>query len=171
MALNISTTSDCKKIVVTVTNSDVGAANQIKISDNGNEYTYSFPGGSSNTRVVSISSLGISSANGGSGIFTVEHLANSEVSQIGAVMLSCDVLCCLAKKMEDLLDCNCECSKCSEDLVSAQKIYLLLKTAEAELATSSGAGSLVSVKAVIANAEKKYNKAVEMCGGHCGCNC
>ena len=57
------------------------------------------------------------------------------------------------------------------DLVSAQKIYLLLKTAEAELATSSGAGSLVSVKAVIANAEKKYNKAVEMCGGHCGCNC
>ena len=71
--------------------------------------------------------------------------------------------------MEDLLDCNCECMKCSDDLVSAQKIFLLLKTAEAELATA--VGTETDINSVIANAEKKYNKAAEMCSGHCGCNC
>jgi len=59
--------------------------------------------------------------------------------------------------------------KCSDDLVSAQKIFLLLKAAEAELATITG--SLTDRAAIIANVEKKYNKAAEMCSGHCGCNC
>ena len=73
--------------------------------------------------------------------------------------------------MDELLDCNCDCTKCASQLADAQKIFLLIKAAESELAAYAKGGVLLNTEAVIANAEKKYNKAVEMCGGHCGCNC
>ena len=169
MALNVSLTADCKKAVVTVTGAAVDSQNSVQISLGDYSYDYNFPGGATNTRVVNLATQLANSATGYGGVMTVTHLEGGVEVATSAVLVSCDILCCLAKKMEDLLDCNCECMKCSDDLVSAQKIFLLLKTAEAELATVSG--TLLERNAVIANAEKKYNKAAEMCSGHCGCNC
>ncbi len=169
MALNVSLTADCKKAVITVTGAAANPQHSIKISLGDFNYEYNFPGGNTNTRVVNLATQLANSATGYGGVMTVVHLEAGTVVSTSAVLVSCDILCCLAKKMEDLLDCNCECMKCSDDLVSAQKIFLLLKTAEAELATASG--TLLERNAIIANAEKKYNKAAEMCSGHCGCNC
>jgi hypothetical protein len=169
MALNVSLTADCKKAVVTVTGAAGDSQNSVQISLGDYSYDYNFPGGATNTRVVNLATQLANSATGYGGVMTVTHLEGGVEVATSAVLVSCDILCCLAKKMEDLLDCNCECMKCSDDLVSAQKIFLLLKTAEAELATASG--TLLERNAVIANAEKKYNKAAEMCSGHCGCNC
>ena len=88
-----------------------------------------------------------------------------------ASIFSCDVLCCLAHKINELLDCDCDCNKCSEHFVETQKIFLILKTAEAELATADTAGDNDSATAIIDNAKEKYATAQDMCAGHCGCNC
>ena len=169
MALNVSLTADCKKAVITVTGAAANPQHSIRVTLGDNSFEYNFPGGSTNTRVINLATQLANSSTGYGGIMTVTHLEAGVEVATSALLVSCDILCCLAKKMEDLLDCNCECMKCSDDLVSAQKIFLLLKTAEAELATASG--TLLERNAVIANAEKKYNKAAEMCSGHCGCNC
>ena len=169
MALNVSLTADCKKAVITVTGAAANSQHSIRVTLGDFNYEYNFPGGNTNTRVINLVTQLVGSATGYGGVMTISHLESGAVVSSTAVLVSCDILCCLAKKMEDLLDCNCECMKCSDDLVSAQKIFLLLKTAEAELATASG--TLLERNAIIANAEKKYNKAAEMCSGHCGCNC
>ena len=82
------------------------------------------------------------------------------------------MLCCIASKLNELLDCDCDCNKCSPHVVEAQKIFLLLKTAEADLANAGDNGNtLEQIQAVIDNAEEKYKTAQDMCAGHCGCNC
>ena len=166
MAINLSLTADCKKASVTITDAVNQSNHSVEMSLAGSTYEYTFPGGATNTRIVNLhTQLGTTLG----GILVVKHIVDGQVVSTEAILSGCDILCCLAKKMEDLLDCNCECMKCSDDLVSAQKIFLLLKTAEAELATAVGTNT--DINAVIANAEKKYNKAAEMCSGHCGCNC
>ena len=77
-----------------------------------------FPGGATNTRIVNLhTQLGTTLG----GILVVKHIVDGQVVSTEAILSGCDILCCLAKKMEDLLDCNCECMKCSDDLVSTQK--------------------------------------------------
>ena len=165
--LRVSITNDCKRIIVRVKNPDAGPVNTIVVSSGGNEHSINFPGGQAvfNT-VIQTSVLGTNN-----GVFHVKHLYDDRVMNHTIVLGTCDVLCCLAKKMDELLDCNCDCTKCASQLADAQKIFLLIKAAESELAAYAGGGVLLNTEAVIANAEKKYNKAVEMCGGHCGCNC
>lgn len=167
--LRVSITNDCKRIIVRVKNPEPGGVNNITVSNGGNELTppITFAGGlvEFNT-VIQTSELGTNN-----GVFHVKHLYDDQVMNHTIVLGTCDVLCCLAKKMDELLDCNCDCTKCASQLADAQKIFLLIKAAESELAAYAGGGVLLNTEAVIANAEKKYNKAVEMCGGHCGCNC
>jgi hypothetical protein len=165
--LRVSITNDCKRIIVRVKNPDSGPVNTIVVSSGGNEHSINFPGGQAvfNT-VIQTSVLGTNN-----GVFHVKHLYDDQVMNHTVVIGTCDILCCLAKKMDELLDCNCDCTKCASQLADAQKIFLLIKAAESELAAYAGGNVLLNTEAVIANAEKKYNKAVEMCGGHCGCNC
>ena len=169
MAINTTITADCNKAIITITDSDASVTNEVRITslNTGNSYTYAFPGGASNVRITDL----LVDIGTNEGIFTVEHLVNGSTYIKTAFLAACDVLCCLAKKMEELLDCDCDCTKCSKHLADAQKIYLLLKTAESELATADTAGSTSLSDAVIANAHKKYMTAQDMCSGHCGCNC
>jgi len=171
MGLTILSTTDCKQLVITVTDAPSGGNNEIAISLNGTQYrSFFFPGGQpSYQRVVALTTLGVPPDQ--DGVFTVEHKVDGQTTQIGGVLLGCRALCCLAKKLDSDLDCGCTCTQCSNDFVDAQRIFMLLETAEAELATASGAGTLQSVQAVIRNASDKYNKAVELCGNSCGCNC
>jgi hypothetical protein len=141
--------------------------NELSIVNGSHEWSENFPGGQAVwTKVVQTANIGAEN-----GIFHIIHKADNAVVSHSAVLGVCDILCCLAKKIDDLLDCNCDCTKCASQLAEAQKIFLLIKAAEAELAAYSRGGILLDTEAAIANAEKKYNKAVEMCGGHCGCNC
>ena len=165
--LRASLTNDSKRIIIRVTNPDAGPANSIIISSDGNEYVQAFPGGQAVfSTVIETSVLGTDK-----GIFHVQHLYDERVMNQTVVIGTCEVLCCLAKKVNELLDCACDCTKCASQLAEAQKIFLLVKAAESELAAYATGDVLLNAEAVIANAQAKYNKAVEMCGGHCGCNC
>jgi hypothetical protein len=164
MALNVSYTADCNKIIISVTNAPSGQ-NTIQITNGTNSATYDFTEESS-TRVVTAAEIG-----GGNGIYVVNHVVDGSIFARAAVLLSCDILCCLASKMNELLKCDCDCTKCADQLAEAQKIFLLLKTAESELALADEAGTIQQIQAVIDSAQEKYLTAQDMCAGHCGCNC
>jgi len=89
-----------------------------------------------------------------------------DMSSIGLVS-SCDIKCCLAKKLEKLLECNCaSCEECTTLLDETSKIYLLLKGSEIN------AHDCVSTLEQFQKAYNKYKKAKEMCGAaNCNCNC
>ena len=164
MALNVSYTADCNKIIISVTNAPSGQ-NTIEITNGTNSATYDFTEESS-TRVVTAAEIG-----GGNGIYVVNHFVGGSIFARSAVLLSCDILCCLASKMNELLKCDCDCTKCADQLAEAQKIFLLLKTAESERALADEAGTIQQIQAVIDSAQEKYLTAQDMCAGHCGCNC
>lgn len=167
MAIQATITNNCKNIIVKVLNSTATGTNALQITNGAYSYDADFPGGqASYTTIVPTTSVGIDV-----GVFHIKHLEDGIVVAHSAVIGDCDILCCLAKKIDELLDCNCDCTKCASQLAEAQKIFLLIKSGEAELAAYSRGGDLIQTEAAIQNAEKKYDKAVDMCGGHCGCNC
>ena len=121
--------------------------NTIQITNGTNSATYDFTEESS-TRVVTAAEIG-----GGNGIYVVNHVFEGSIFARAAVLLSCDILCCLASKMNELLKCDCDCTKCADQLAEAQKIFLLLKTAESELALADEAGTIQQIQAVIDSAQ------------------
>lgn len=166
MAINTSQTADCNKVIITVTNPQSAASHEVVVTGPNGSVNYTFPGGLDNIRIVTIEEAG-----GGNGVFVIDHIVDGEIYAKTAVLMACDVLCCIAHKIEELLDCDCDCNKCSPHFVEAQKIFLLLKVAESELATVDTEGTIDQIQAVIDNAKRKYLTAQDMCAGHCGCNC
>ena len=84
------------------------------------------------------------------------------------VLIHCDIDCCLTKLTNELLDCACDCPKCASSLARAQKVFLLLESANStvELASTSGSSSGYYEDIV-----DKYNKAKQICDNSCGCDC
>ena len=154
-------TNDCKNIIVSApTLTTAGASATIKITNgnfSSNELTLN--------ALVSTLTIATSDIGTDKGVFHVKYSEDGVLLKEAGVVANCDILCCLSKKVDKLLDCSADCSKCASELAEAQQIFLLIKSAETELA-----GSSVNA-AKIANATNKYNKAAEICGGHCGCNC
>ena len=87
-----------------------------------------------------------------------------------AVLLHCDIDCCLTKLTNELIDCGCECSKCASSLAKAQKIFLLIKSSEYALIQADNA-ELGNQEGYIKDADNKYKKAFELCDNSCGCDC
>ena len=84
------------------------------------------------------------------------------------VLIHCDIDCCLTKLTNELLDCACDCPRCSVALAKAQKVFLLLQSA---IATVDIAGAEALSNGYYQDIEKKYKKAREICDNSCGCNC
>lgn len=104
------------------------------------------------------------------GIVTIVSYINGAEMDRKSVLLNCDIDCCLTKLTNELIDCACDCAKCSSVLAKAQKIMLLLKSAEYSLKQSNNV--LTTLKAgYIADANNKYTKAREVCDNSCGCDC
>tara|TARA_R110000787_G_scaffold1568_2_gene6786 strand:+ start:1528 stop:2022 length:495 start_codon:yes stop_codon:yes gene_type:complete len=86
------------------------------------------------------------------------------------LLLSCDIDCCLTKLTNELLDCECDCARCSVALAKAQKVFLLLKSAMSTLELAqTPTGSVNS--GFYQDILEKYKKAREICDNSCGCNC
>ena len=174
-ALKIKSSPDCNKIIVSIPprlygggaqrNSDIS----VKISNLDSFYEYTIDPSDENKKVITTNQIGGDKH----GVFMVEIIVDGVAVAKSAVLLACDVLCCIASKMEELLDCDCDCNKCSEHFVEAQKIFLLVKSAEAQLAglPSDFKSTLNQKHAIIESAREKYKTAQDMCAGHCGCNC
>ena len=176
MALSVPSTRDCKFISSTVTYSSatatfpmtgyllftdyagnsLGQSAQVTITNNGGNASVITP----------VSNLSISN-----GVVRVEFYdsANS-LDGDAALLLHCDIDCCLAKLTNELIDCACDCAKCASSLAKAQKVFLLIKSAEHSLdQISAGSGPIQTGDLV--DAHTKYTKAKEICDNSCGCDC
>lgn len=97
--------------------------------------------------------------------------SGAAVSSYGSVLLGKVIDCCIADKMYTAVDCDCTDDKCNESLLDAQKMFLFKQSAEFALKSlnnADGPNALTS-QAVIQDAQKKYDKAVELCSTGCGC--
>ena len=93
-------------------------------------------------------------------------LKNGEKS----ALLHCDIDCCLTKLTNELIDCACDCAKCSASLAKAQKVFLLIQSADYALIQANDA--LDGTRpGFLQDVNNKYLKAKEICDESCGCNC
>jgi len=105
-----------------------------------------------------------------SGIFNIEASdAQGGVTVYSAELGKCELDCCIAKKVDSLLSCDCECTQCSHTMITAERVHILIVAIETDLAQIGG--DEAANAAIITNAKEKYNKALELCSDCCGCNC
>ena len=86
------------------------------------------------------------------------------------LLIHCDIDCCLAKLTNELIDCACDCPKCSSALAKAQKVFLLLQSALSTVelgSTNQGQFNSGYYQDIV----DKYIKAKQICDDSCGCNC
>jgi hypothetical protein len=100
------------------------------------------------------------------GVITIELIQSGVVQQTSAVVKHCDLDCCLAKLVDELLSCSCECDKCNALLLKAQKIFLLLQSAKDSAKNVNGVSG-----GYLQDANAKYTKAIELCDMGCECGC
>ena len=174
MSLTIQVHNSCK--VLTVRSKSYlpvpGASGEIQISnyDTGAvvspNVAINFSGGGG-YGVVNIDVDTLSSANGLYKICLIEG-GNEQVCK--PVLISCNVDCCLTDLTNTLLECACDCPKCASTLAKAQKIFLLLRSAQSAVELAQTVDGSVNMGYYI-DILNKYNKAVELCGSLCGCDC
>jgi|21_taG_2_1085346.scaffolds.fasta_scaffold12443_2 hypothetical protein len=106
---------------------------------------------------------------GSGGVYEMEITENGGVVGKKLVLIHCDIDCCLVKLTNELIDCACDCAKCATSLAKAQKIFLLLKSAETAVETYNV--STITNPGYAIDATNKYKKAKEICDASCGCDC
>lgn len=104
------------------------------------------------------------------GVVTIVSYINGAEKDRKSVLLGCNIDCCLAKLTNELVDCACDCPKCASSLAKAQKVMLLLKSAEYSLSQSNLKPNTLQT-GYITDANNKYTKAKEVCDNSCGCDC
>lgn len=175
MALSINVSDNCKYLTVIINYTtassvtvslDIVDYNGISISGSLNP-TFTISSGSAPINYpIPIDDLDITN-----GIITVvlNSSSGNEIAKASA-LVHCDIDCCLTKLTNELLECDCDCLKCSSALAKAQKVFLLIKSADHALSQinilnpSNTAGYLK-------DAQNKYLKSKEICDDSCGCDC
>ena len=104
------------------------------------------------------------------GVVKVIYQINNNVVDENAVLLACDIDCCLTKLTNELLDCACDCPKCASALAKAQKIFLLLQSSLSGVELGATASTITSA-GYYNELVEKYKKAKEICDNSCGCDC
>jgi hypothetical protein len=175
MALSLNAAGSCKYLSViinyTATSTTVLKLD-IRDSDNNDvsgtvDPTFTITSGSGPISYpIPVSDLTISN-----GIVTVilKTQTGNEINRESA-LLHCDIDCCLTKLTNELIDCACDCAKCASSLAKAQKVYLLIISADYAI-TQANEGSASARPGFIKDANSKYLKAKEICDESCGCNC
>jgi hypothetical protein len=92
------------------------------------------------------------------GVITIEVAETDEVVQLVG---HCEIDCCVAGLLQKVINCDCECDKCDEDLHTAQKIRLLVESAKYAAYSTAN----------LTDAVNKYKKAKEFCDAECSCGC
>ena len=157
---SISITPDCKTLTATITDALVADLYAIE-----NHVT----GTSANTDTAGtvtideddIATWVITSEEFGedfNGVFEVSILDDDLYSYTVA---SCEINCCIAALVQQAIDCHCECDRCDEDLRTAEKVNILIKSAQ-HVTFSDGN---------VSDAVAKYKKAKEFCTASCACGC
>lgn len=95
-----------------------------------------------------------------SGVITIDALDGDSVSIEKYAVGTCELDCCIASLLDEAINCTCNCNKCDEDLLTAQKVHLLAESARYSALNNN-----------VTDAINKYKKAKEFCSGDCGCGC
>jgi hypothetical protein len=95
------------------------------------------------------------------GVITIDSLTGASVSVKTFLLGHCEIDCCIAGFLHKVINCDCECDKCDEDLHTAQKIKLLIEAAKHSTYSTAN----------LTDAVNKYKKAKEFCDADCGCGC
>jgi len=168
MNLTASITGDCRFMSISVTGATSQAEVSITVSDGSNSYLISADANLSGnyTTAIYLSTTVGSQA----GVFEITAIdsGSGTIAYAGALG-KCDLDCCIAKKVDSLLGCDCSCTKCNDTLIVAERVHLLIAAIETELAQIGG--DEAANTAIITNSRGKYNKALELCSDSCGCNC
>ena len=168
MAFNIKTTSSCKNIMIHIrplTAATTGSVRITSLSGGFTTHNVTFSGNVTKL-LVPVSSLAASS-----GAFKLKLFEGTTRTSTKALLIHCDIDCCLTKLTNELLACECDCPKCSSALAKAQKVFLLLQSALAtvEEVNSDPRGSTIT--GYYSDIHDKYIKAKEICDNSCGCDC
>jgi len=168
MNLTASITGDCRFMSISVTGATSQAEVSITVSDGSNSYLISADANLSGNYTTAIYLSTTVGSQAGVFEITVIDSASGTIAYAGALG-KCDLDCCIAKKVDSLLGCDCSCTKCNDTLIVAERVHLLIAAIETELAQIGG--DEAANTAIITNSRGKYNKALELCSDSCGCNC
>jgi prophage maintenance system killer protein len=90
-----------------------------------------------------------------------EAAADTTLMETLYTVASCQIDCCIAKLVDAAIECHCKCDKCKEDLLRAEKVFLMLQGATFAAEQESNYDHAVSM----------YNKANTLCVEVCACGC
>mgnify|MGYP003627787983 FL=1 len=161
----VSISADCKTITYTI--SGAGSYNIVIIAPDLTEYTDTLPTTAGSGTGTFLTVL----ADSQHGVYSIQA-TDSDTEHVckGAVLSACNLDCCIVKKTNELLDCACDCEKCSALLAQTQKIFLMKQAAEYNLERYNAKTGGYNV-AYLSTAQAMYNKIFTICNDTCGCNC
>ena len=169
MAFNIKVLNSCKFLSVNASSYTGATIGDVVITGLGNitgsystSITYDVSTGKGK---INIPTSNLPAANG---VYKACLVEGGIEQSCKPVLIHCDIDCCLTKLTNELIDCACDCPKCSSALAKAQKVFLLLDSANSTLEL---AGSSTNSSGYYEDIVNKYNKAKEICDNSCGCDC
>mgnify|MGYP003648358079 CR=1 FL=1 len=170
MAFNISVFNSCKFLAISVSRytATVNSADIVISNIDSNiagSYTAAVTYDTSGNGNINIPVSNLSAANGAFKVCVVED--GIEIA-CKPILLKCDIDCCLVKLTDELIDCSCDCPRCASTMAKAQKIFLLLASAQSAVEI---AGSNTDNSGYHQDILVKYKKAKEICDNSCGCDC
>lgn len=165
MSLIATITPDCKFMSLTFT----AAVGQATVEIENGTYEYDFSANVQLNQTFNIVLNLASTVGTGDGVFEITLTDSAGAKQYVGAVGKCAINCCIAKKMDTILSCDCACKKCNSDLMAAERIHLLIEGVESDVAQVSD--NTASNEGFYESAIKKYNKAVELCSDSCGCSC
>lgn len=90
-----------------------------------------------------------------------ENTADSTLMTTLFTVAPCEINCCIAKLVDAAIECHCKCDKCKEDLLRAEKVFLMLQASK-YAAEEEGSYD---------NAKLMFDKANGLCTEVCACGC
>jgi len=163
MNITTSITGDCRFISIGVSGATAQGNLTININDIDIFTATATADGAYSTARLLASTVGTQA-----GIFQIT-VTEGSTSVYSGELGKCELDCCIAKKVDSLLGCDCECTRCSGTLETANRVMLLIHAIETDLSQISG--DVANNTAIYTNAKAKYNKALELCSDSCGCSC
>jgi len=165
MALRIdaSFTGDCQSLMVTLAGQAGGTTYKLYLkhvsTEESTEVTGAISPGNNSAAFTGLST---------GGLYQIEVREPTGIVLARKYIVStCAVDKCLVLLTDKLLSCGCTSPACSAILSKAQKIMLLIKSAESTASRILRDDDLVLVQ----DAQAQYRKAVQMCDGNCDCGC
>ena len=163
MALGLRTrmSGDCKALIINLEAPATGAAYNIMVTHVSTGTVYKgFVSLDDDSYAMNNMTLG--------GLYLVEVIgSDGAVEAFQYLISSCAVDKCLVLLTDKLLSCGCTSPACSAILNKAQKVMLLIKSAQGTAARIMREED----KILVSDADSQYKKAVEMCEGNCDCGC